>query len=91
MDVKAIFGRMDSANRGGSCFRQFAFGKSCHQPDSFSHRSLAHYAENRCLRFIKIAFTNLAFPYFGIIIELAILIEGDDDLLTKYIIKTAIN
>ena len=44
----------------GSCFRQLAFGKSCHQPASFSHRSLAHSTENRCLHFIK---KVLTIPY----------------------------
>ena len=89
MDVKAISGRMDSANRGGSCFRQLAFGKSCHQPASFSHRSLAHSAENRCLRFIKTAITKPTLPHFSII-ELTILIEGDDDMLTKYTPKNRV-
>ncbi len=45
--------------------------------------SLAHSAENRCLRYINEALTKLIFPHFGIM-ELTILSEGDDDMLTKY-------
>ena len=88
MDVKAISGRMDSLSVG-EALSHLAFGKSCHQPASFSHRSLAHSAENRCLRFIKTAITKPTLPHFGII-ELTILIEGDDDMLTKYTPKNRV-
>ena len=71
----------------GEALSQLAFGKSCHQTASFSHRSLAHSAENRRLRFKRTTLTNPTFSQFGMI-ELTILIEGDDDLLTKY---TSIN
>ncbi len=82
MDVKAIFGRTDSLSVG-EALSQLAFGKSCHQPASFSHRSLAHSAENRRLHFIIIAHTKPVFPHFDIT-GLTILIKGDDDMLTKY-------
>ena len=59
MDVKAISGRMDSLSVG-EALSHLAFGKSCHQPASFSHRSLAHSTENRCLHFIK---KVLTIPY----------------------------
>ena len=80
-DMKAIFGRMDSLSVG-EALSQLAFGKSCHQPAPFSHWSLVHSAENRCLRFIKTALTKSIYSHLGII-ELVILIEGDD-MLTIY-------
>ena len=67
----------------GEALSQLAFGKSCHQPASFSHRSLAHSVENRSLRFIKKVLVKPIFPCFGVM-ELTILTEGDDDMLTKY-------